>query len=85
MGSLSPLASTRVCVLLAFLVNPLSVFCFLVVIGQKNSTGRQMGGFDPNAQANDLSLPVEFVISKGGAYFFTPSISTLKTKIGTSK
>ena len=69
--------------LLALHVNPLSVFCFSVVIGQLNSTVRQMGGFDPSAQANNLTLPVEFVISKGGAYFFTPSISTLRTKIGT--
>ena len=70
--------------LLALLVNTLSVFCFSVVIGQKNSgTGRQMGGFNPDAQGEELSLPNQFVISKGGAYFFTPSISTLRTEIGT--
>ena len=83
MGNLSTLASTRVCMLLALLVDALSVFCFSVVIGQKNGLGRQMGGFNPNAQAEQLSLPNQFVISKGGAYFFTPSISTLRTKIGT--
>ena len=40
-----------------------------------------MGGHDPRAQGSTLSLP-EFVVSKGGVYCFSPSISTLKTRIG---
>lgn len=34
-----------------------------------------------NDQTGTTTLPTEFVVSKGGAYFFTPSISALKTKL----
>jgi hypothetical protein len=56
----------------------------LVVIGQKNGQARSTGGMDPSAQGASTNLPTEFVISKGGAYFFSPAISVLKSNIGTA-
>ena len=38
-------------------------------------------GTDPTMQNADITLPVEFVVPKGGAYFFSPSISALQTKL----
>ena len=55
---------------------------FFIVIGQINGNERITGGYDPTAQTKNLGLPMQFVISKGGAYLFSPSISVLKTKIG---
>jgi len=46
------------------------------IIGQAST--RDLVGTDPNAQTKDLSLPTEWVISKGGEYFFSPSISALQ-------
>ncbi|KAF8480542.1 Dyp-type peroxidase [Gautieria morchelliformis] len=54
------------------------------IIGQKNGQPRQTGGLDPKAQGANTSLPQQFVISKGGAYFFSPSLSVLKTRVGTA-
>jgi len=48
------------------------------LIGQAGSNTRSMVGFDPKAQGNSLSLPAEFVVSRGGEYFFVPSIRALK-------
>ncbi|KAF8576379.1 Dyp-type peroxidase [Ramaria rubella] len=56
------------------------------IIGQNGGDpkGREMGGFNPAAQGSDINLPIEWVVSKGGAYFFSPSISVLGTKLGIS-
>ncbi|EJC98275.1 DyP-type peroxidase [Fomitiporia mediterranea MF3/22] len=51
------------------------------IIGQKNGAEREMTGLNPNAQSQQTKLPFEFVQSKGGAYFFSPSISALTTKL----
>ncbi|KAF8485532.1 hypothetical protein JB92DRAFT_3026452 [Gautieria morchelliformis] len=54
------------------------------IIGQKNGEARQTGGLDPKAQGAKTNFPTQFVISQGGAYFFAPSLSVLKTRIGTA-
>jgi hypothetical protein len=51
------------------------------VIGQVGGgANRIVGGLDPNDASRDMSIP-QFVISKGGEYFFSPSISALRDKI----
>ncbi|PIL28565.1 hypothetical protein GSI_08606 [Ganoderma sinense ZZ0214-1] len=53
------------------------------IIGQNkdgpNGVGpRSMVGANPSDQSATLSLPVEWVVPKGGEYFFSPSISVLR-------
>jgi len=50
------------------------------IIGQINGQPRQVAGMDPTDQSKNLTLPSDFVVSRGGAYFFSPSITALKTK-----
>ena len=50
------------------------------IIGQAGGKPRQIFGVDPKDQSKQLDLPVDWVIPKGGEYFFTPSITALKTK-----
>ncbi|KAG8731737.1 hypothetical protein FRC11_002635 [Ceratobasidium sp. 423] len=46
------------------------------IIGQKNSQSRETLGSTAGPQ---LTLPRDFVVSRGGEYFFSPSIQALKT------
>ncbi|CAL1715804.1 unnamed protein product [Somion occarium] len=49
------------------------------IIGQAaDPTSRTMSGSNPQNQTATLSLPTEWVVSKGGEYFFAPSISVLR-------
>ncbi|KAK4695719.1 hypothetical protein P7C71_g2086, partial [Lecanoromycetidae sp. Uapishka_2] len=49
------------------------------IIGQDaNPTARTLVGTDPSSQATSLPLPQQWVVPKGGEYFFSPSISALK-------
>ncbi|OBZ72595.1 Dye-decolorizing peroxidase msp1 [Grifola frondosa] len=49
------------------------------IIGQAaDPTSRTLTGTNPNNQSASLSLPIEWVVPKGGEYFFAPSISTLR-------
>ena len=50
----------------------------VMTVGQQNNQPRTMIGTDPKNQPATLTLPTEFVVSKGGEYFFTPSITALK-------
>lgn len=51
------------------------------IIGQtSNQTIRTLSGTDPNNQGAELSLTAEWVVPKGGEYFFSPSIPALRTK-----
>ncbi|EJD06642.1 Dyp-type peroxidase [Fomitiporia mediterranea MF3/22] len=51
------------------------------IIGQKNGQARETAGLQIDNQSANTTLPIEFVVSKGGAYFFSPSITALKTKL----
>lgn len=49
------------------------------IIGQAGSDGlREVSGSNPKSQANVLSLPTQWVVPKGGEYFFSPSIPALR-------
>ncbi len=49
------------------------------IIGQTNDpTLFKMSGTNPGSQGTDLTLPRQWVVPKGGEYFFTPSIPALK-------
>lgn len=52
------------------------------IIGQTNDeTDRNVAGVDPTKPPDtNLTLPMEWVVPKGGEYFFSPSIPVLKTK-----
>ncbi|EIM91696.1 DyP-type peroxidase [Stereum hirsutum FP-91666 SS1] len=49
------------------------------IIGQTTDAGaRQMSGANPKSPENNITFPIEFVVSKGGEYFFSPSISAIR-------
>lgn len=49
------------------------------IIGQTNADGpRTTFGIQPSNQDSATTLPTEWVVPKGGEYFFTPSIPALK-------
>ncbi|KAK7678571.1 hypothetical protein QCA50_018443 [Cerrena zonata] len=55
------------------------------IIGQAaDPASRIMGGTNPQNATANLGLPAEWVVSKGGEYFFAPSISALKTTFATA-
>ncbi|KAI0833767.1 Dyp-type peroxidase [Trametes gibbosa] len=51
------------------------------IIGQvTDETGRTIQGTDPLDLNGHLTLPTEWVIPQGGEYYFSPSISALRTR-----
>jgi hypothetical protein len=46
------------------------------IMGLNGNNPRTMN--DPKAQGGEFVLPSDFVVPKGGEYFFSPSISTLR-------
>ena len=49
------------------------------LIGQAGGNGpRSMIGTNPQSQSTSLPLPTEWVVPRGGEYFFSPSIPALK-------
>ncbi|EJD50483.1 DyP-type peroxidase [Auricularia subglabra TFB-10046 SS5] len=50
---------------------------FDVIIGQNKSAVRTTVGLDVNKPTASISVPQQFVVSRGGEYFFSPPISAL--------
>ncbi|KAG9034819.1 hypothetical protein FRB95_012512 [Tulasnella sp. JGI-2019a] len=48
------------------------------IIGQNGSGARFMNGYNIQNTAQNLTMSQEFVVSRGGEYFFTPSISAIR-------
>ena len=52
------------------------------IIGQNKGADRSLTGFDPKNQSASLDLGIQqFVVPRGGEYFFSPSIDALKNVI----
>ncbi|KAF8621453.1 hypothetical protein AX15_007804 [Amanita polypyramis BW_CC] len=49
---------------------------FDAIIGQ--GPNRVLSGFDPQDPSKELALPMDWVVPRGGEYFFSPSIDGLK-------
>ena len=60
--------------------SPKAITTNLLQVGQNHGQTREVFSADPTLE-NALKLPFDFVVPKGGAYFFVPSITTLKTKL----
>ena len=43
-----------------------------------------MSGTNPKADTEIMSFPTKFIDARGGEYFFSPSISTLRDVIATT-
>ncbi|KAI0833770.1 peroxidase TAP [Trametes gibbosa] len=55
------------------------------LIGQTNAdSARSLIGTDPNNQDASLTLPTEWILPRGGEYFFSPSLPALRTKFALS-
>ena len=55
------------------------------IIGQDTDpTARTLSGTDPNNQTNQLKLSTQWVVPRGGEYFFSPSIPALKSTFAVS-
>ncbi|GJJ15328.1 hypothetical protein Clacol_009604 [Clathrus columnatus] len=48
------------------------------VMGQNNGSARFTTGLDPMNPEGNTTLPMQFVVSRGGEYFFMPSLSALR-------
>lgn len=51
------------------------------IIGANAGLPRTMEGFDVADTSLSLPLPADWIVSRGGEYFFSPSISAIKTVI----
>nr|WAW38281.1 DyP-type peroxidase [Auricularia auricula-judae] len=51
------------------------------IVGQNLGSARNVTGLDPNDTHKQLTLPLEFVVSRGGEYFFSPPISAFTGKL----
>lgn len=51
------------------------------IIGQSSGQPRPVLGLDPTNTDTTLTIPFEFVVSRGGEYFFSPPISALSGKL----
>ncbi|KAJ7054412.1 fungal peroxidase [Mycena amicta] len=51
------------------------------IIGANGGNPRTVGGLDPTNPSAQMTLVTDFVVSQGGEYFFSPSISAIATHI----
>lgn len=47
------------------------------IIGANHGQQRFTQGLDPANQTRNITLPLDFIISRGGEYFFSPSLSAI--------
>ncbi|KAJ7592102.1 fungal peroxidase [Mycena floridula] len=52
------------------------------IIGANKGAARGVVGLDPSAPTGTITLQKDFVVSRGGEYFFSPPISALLTPLG---
>lgn len=52
------------------------------LLGQNNGSARWTHGLNPMDTTQNITLPQQFVISRGGEYFLIPSISAMQHIIG---
>ncbi|KAJ7589975.1 DyP-type peroxidase [Mycena floridula] len=52
------------------------------IIGANEGAARPVTGLDPNSADGTITLQTDFVVSRGGEYFFSPPISALLTPLG---
>ncbi|KAJ7590001.1 fungal peroxidase [Mycena floridula] len=52
------------------------------IIGANQGAARPVTGLDPNSADGTITMQTDFVVSRGGEYFFSPPISALLTPLG---
>lgn len=56
------------------------------IIGQgPNPSARTLVGTNPQSQSNELTFNAQWVVPKGGEYFFSPSLKVLKETFALDK
>ncbi|KAJ7826287.1 fungal peroxidase [Mycena olivaceomarginata] len=51
------------------------------IIGALAGAQRVVNGLDPTDSTKSITLPTDFVVSRGGEYFFSPSLSAISSKL----
>ncbi|KAF8582001.1 DyP-type peroxidase [Ramaria rubella] len=54
------------------------------IVGANGGQSRTVAGLDPTDQSKSMTLVQDFVVSRGGEYFFSPSLSALKGRLSGS-
>ncbi|KAJ7641153.1 hypothetical protein FB45DRAFT_899535, partial [Roridomyces roridus] len=51
------------------------------IVGENGGSPRAVFGLDPKNSTKATMLPMDFVVSRGGEYFFSPSISAIRNTL----
>jgi hypothetical protein len=51
------------------------------MLGQNHGQPRPVSGLNPFDTSKVITMPIDFIVSRGGDYFFSPSISALTNPI----
>ncbi|KAJ7636939.1 fungal peroxidase [Roridomyces roridus] len=51
------------------------------IVGADAGAPRVVTGLDPTNSTKSLTLPIDFIVSRGGEYFFAPSLSAINTTL----